>query len=95
MANVIKLSKGLNINLKGKAKGEKMQAPQSTEFAVSPSDFPGVIPKLSVKEGDKVLAGEPLFFNKNKCSDFDSLIGQFIITFYCHKNTSAKSISSL
>lgn len=64
MANVIKLSKGLNINLKGKAKGEKMQAPQSTEFAVSPSDFPGVIPKLSVKEGDKVLAGEPLFFNK-------------------------------
>lgn len=64
MANVIKLSKGLNINLKGKAKGEKMQAPHSTEFAVSPSDFPGVIPKLSVKEGDKVLAGEPLFFNK-------------------------------
>lgn len=64
MANVIKLSKGLSINLKGKAKGEKMQAPQSTEFAVSPSDFPGVIPKLSVKEGDKVLAGEPLFFNK-------------------------------
>lgn len=64
MANVIKLSKGLNINLKGKAKGEKMQAPQSTEFAVSPSDFPGVIPKLSVKECDKVLAGEPLFFNK-------------------------------
>lgn len=64
MANVIKLSKGLNIILKGKAKGEKMQAPQSTEFAVSPSDFPGVIPKLSVKEGDKVLAGEPLFFNK-------------------------------
>ena len=64
MANVIKLSKGLNINLKGKAKGEKMQAPQSTEFAVSPSDFPGVIPKLSVKEGDKVLAGESLFFNK-------------------------------
>ncbi len=64
MANVIKLSKGLNINLKGKAKGEKMQTPQSTEFAVSPSDFPGVIPKLSVKEGDKVLAGEPLFFNK-------------------------------
>lgn len=64
MANVIKLSKGLNINLKGKAKGEKMQAPQSTEFAVSPSDFPGVIPKLSVKEGDKVLAGDPLFFNK-------------------------------
>ncbi len=64
MANVIKLSKGLNINLKGKAKGEKMQAPQSTEFAVSPSDFPGVVPKLSVKEGEKVLAGEPLFFNK-------------------------------
>ena len=64
MANVIKLSKGLNINLKGKAKGEKMHTPRSEEYAVSPSSFPGVIPKLSVKEGDTVLAGEALFYNK-------------------------------
>lgn len=68
MANVIKLSKGLNINLKGKAKSEKTLTSPSDEYALSPSAFPGVIPKLSVKEGDKVLAGEPLFYNK-ACPD--------------------------
>lgn len=68
MANVIKLRKGLNINLKGNARKEKAATAVSEEYALSPSDFPGVTPKLSVKEGDHVLAGEPLFYNK-ACPD--------------------------
>lgn len=68
MANVIKLRKGLNINLKGKARKAKAATAVSEEYALSPSDFPGVTPKLSVKEGDHVLAGEPLFYNK-ACPD--------------------------
>lgn len=65
MANVIKLHKGLNINLKGKAKDEKVVIRSSYEFALSPSDFPGIIPRVAVKEGDHILAGEALFYNKN------------------------------
>lgn len=68
MANVIKLRKGLNINLKGKARKAKAATAVSEEYALSPSDFPGVTPKLSVKEGDHVLAGEPLFYSK-ACPD--------------------------
>lgn len=65
MANVIKLRKGLNINLKGKAKNEKVSVKRSDEYGVAPSDFPGIIPKVAVKEGDHVLAGDALFYNKN------------------------------
>lgn len=64
MANVIKLRKGLDINLAGKAVKEKVATPQSSLFGLSPLSFPGITPKLSVKEGDHVLAGEPLFVSK-------------------------------
>ncbi len=33
-------------------------------FAFKPPDFPGLIPKLNVRPGDKVLAGTPLFHDK-------------------------------
>ena len=64
MANVIKLRNGLDINLAGKAVKEKVATPQSSIFGLSPLSFPGITPKLSVKEGDHVLAGEPLFASK-------------------------------
>lgn len=64
MANVIKLRKGLDINLAGKAVKEKVATPHSSLFGLSPLSFPGITPKLSVKEGDHVLAGEPLFVSK-------------------------------
>ncbi len=68
MANVIKLRKGLDINLAGKAVKERVATPQSSLFGLSPLSFPGITPKLSVKEGDHVLAGEPLFVSK-QCSE--------------------------
>lgn len=65
MANVIKLRKGLNINLKGKAAPQKTHIGISAEYALVPDDFVGVTPKVVVKEGDCVKAGDALFVNKN------------------------------
>ncbi len=65
MANVIKLRKGLDINLKGKAEEKKIQLKSNGRYALVPDDFEGVVPKVVVKEGDKVKAGDALFVNKN------------------------------
>ena len=65
MANVIKLRKGLDINLKGKAEETKIQLKSNGKYALVPDDFEGVVPKVVVREGDKVLAGDALFVNKN------------------------------
>lgn len=65
MANVIKLRKGLDINLKGKAEETKILLKSSGKYALVPDDFEGVVPKVVVKEGDKVKAGDALFVNKN------------------------------
>ncbi len=65
MANVIKLRKGLDINLKGKAsKDVTLHATKVEEFALVPEGFVGVTPKLAVHEGDHVNAGDALFVNK-------------------------------
>ena len=65
MANVIKLRKGLNINLKGRAAETKLPLNQSAEYALCPADFTGIVPKVVVKENDVVKAGDALFINKN------------------------------
>ena len=64
MANVIKLHKGLDINLKGRAIEQKIQLKSNGKYALMPDDFEGVTPKVVVKEGDKVQAGDALFVNK-------------------------------
>ena len=64
MANVIKLRKGLNINLKGNATEQKRSIPACDEYALSPECFEGMVPKVVVREGDKVKAGDTLFVNK-------------------------------
>lgn len=64
MSSSVKLKRGLDIRIKGDA--EKIIAPEvvSAYYGVKPVDFPGLTPKLNVKNGDKVLAGTPLFHNK-------------------------------
>ena len=62
--NLIKLSKGLDIHLQGKAEEKKIQLKSNGKYALMPDDFEGVTPKVVVKEGDKVKAGEALFVNK-------------------------------
>ena len=65
MANVIKLRKGLDINLKGKAsKDVALQVAPTSEYALVPEAFVGVTPKVVVREGDHVNAGDALFVNK-------------------------------
>ena len=64
MANVIKLRKGLDINLKGKAAEQKFPVKAAAQYALVPDDFVGMIPKVVVREGDHVKAGDALFVNK-------------------------------
>ena len=65
MSKIIKLRKGLDVNLQGQAEKMSVQLPTASEYAVSPLDFEGVTPKMLVKVGDVVKAGTPLFFSKN------------------------------
>lgn len=65
MSQDIKIRKGLNIRMKGKAEQLYASAAQADVYAVKPTDFAGITPKLLVKEGDKVLAGTPLFYSKD------------------------------
>lgn len=64
MSKVIRIKKGLDIKLKGEA--EKITvSPESVDTVlVSPLDFHGSVPKLSVSVGDNVKAGTPLFYDK-------------------------------
>lgn len=63
MANTIRIKKGLNINLIGEAKKE-ITGIEAGLFAIKPTDFTGVFPRLMVKAGDVVKAGTPLFVDK-------------------------------
>ena len=64
MANVIKLHKGLDINLKGKPAEELLEVKIPETYALVPDDFHGIIPKVVVKEQDYVKAGDTLFVDK-------------------------------
>lgn len=64
MSKVIRLKKGLDINLAGEAEKVLTTAPLSVTYAVVPDDFKGVTPKLLVKVDDEVKAGTSLFFDK-------------------------------
>ncbi|RMG82289.1 MAG: Na(+)-translocating NADH-quinone reductase subunit A [Bacteroidetes bacterium] len=60
----IKIKRGGTINLKGKAQKQLSEAPFPSSFAIKPPDFHGVTPKLTVRQGDEVKAGDIIFFDK-------------------------------
>ena len=62
------IKKGVNIKLEGTAERVYANIETPDNYMVKPSDFPGLIPKLSVKIGDKVQAGSSLFFDKENPS---------------------------
>lgn len=64
MVKVFKLRKGLDINLKGKADKVKVKIGIGDDVALSPDSFQGITPKVVVREGDHVKAGDILFVNK-------------------------------
>nr|WP_302148397.1 Na(+)-translocating NADH-quinone reductase subunit A [Bacteroides intestinalis] len=65
MANVIKLRKGLDINLKGAAAQELVSVKEPGFYSLVPDDYAGITPKVVVKEQEYVMAGGPLFIDKN------------------------------
>lgn len=64
MSNNIDLKKGLNIPIAGDAALETKKTIAPDVVAVKPTDFKGFIPRLLVKEGDKVSAGSPVLADK-------------------------------
>ena len=65
MGKFIRLKKGFDINLAGKAAPTLATSDQPETFAIKPTDFFGVyMPKVVLKEGDTVQAGSPLFHDK-------------------------------
>ena len=62
------LLKGHNLKLKGKPSKKIIEVPQGDFFAVHPSQYKGMKPKLLVKKGSAVKIGTPLFFDKTKDS---------------------------
>ena len=65
MSKDIKIKKGLDIKLKGAAEKATENAIISNTCTVRPEDFHGVIPKLLFKVGEKVKAGQALFYDKS------------------------------
>lgn len=64
MSKVIKLKRGLDIKLNGEAEKVVLPAGGCTLYAVKPTDFRALTPRLSVKVGDQVKAGDALFTDK-------------------------------
>lgn len=65
MSKDIRIKKGLNINLIGAAEQTTTKAVSSNIYALNLEDFHGITPKMFLKEGAEVKAGEPIFYNKN------------------------------
>ena len=65
MTKQIRLRKGLDLRLKGRAKEKTVPQEPSKLYGLVPDDFVGIIPRLKVKPGDHVKVGDTLFVNKN------------------------------
>ena len=64
MSNNIYLKKGLDLPISGEAAQSTKKVIVPDVVAVKPTDFRGLVPKLLVREGDKVLAGTPVLADK-------------------------------
>lgn len=60
----IKLKKGLDIPMDGKAALTYGSARRPNIYKIVPDQYAGLTPKLMVKEGEEVKAGSPLFHDK-------------------------------
>ena len=64
MSKDIKIKKGLTIRLKGEADKTISSAPRSRTFVIKPSNFHLITPKMVVKEGTRLNAGDVVFYSK-------------------------------
>ena len=61
----IKIKKGLDINIAGAVPaGTTPSVCRTATAAIIPDDFTGIIPKMELREGDPVKAGQPIFHSK-------------------------------
>ena len=65
MSKNIKIKQGLNIKMPGEAEKILSELHLPETCAEKPTNFINLIPKLLVKQGEEVLAGTPLFYDKN------------------------------
>ena len=64
MSNNIYLKKGLDLPISGSAAQNTKKVIVPDVVSVKPTDFRSLVPKLLVREGDKVLAGTPVLADK-------------------------------
>ena len=65
MSKLVKLKKGFDIKLVGKAEKKLVDFSPAKTYAIKPTDFIGMQrPKVLVNEGDTVKAGTPIMFDK-------------------------------
>ncbi len=64
MSKTLRIKKGVDIRLAGAPSTECAAAPAPKVVAIQPPDYPGLTPKLAVKAGDAVSAGDALVFDK-------------------------------
>lgn len=65
MPDTITIRKGLDIPIGGAAELRLTDARSITTYAVKPTDFIGLAPRLTVEEGDTVCVGDALFVDKH------------------------------
>lgn len=56
---------GLDIPIAGQASGQPVALEAPATVAYCPVEFKGIVPRTSVKEGERVKRGSPLFFSKS------------------------------
>ena len=64
MGKNVKIKRGMDIPLEGKPSTHIHAISCSTTFAIKPTDFKGLIPKLRIKQGEEVSVGDCLFTDK-------------------------------
>jgi Na+-transporting NADH:ubiquinone oxidoreductase subunit A len=65
MSSSVIIKRGFDIRMQGSPERILSNMAEPQLYAVKPTDFPGLVPKLSVRAGDHVLAGSPLFHDKH------------------------------
>ncbi len=83
MSKTIKIRRGLDIPLKGEADKVKTNVERPDSFSIKPTDFHGLVPKMTVKEGESVKAGTVIFHDKvkesiNYCSPVSGVISAIV-----------------
>jgi|TARA_B110000914_G_scaffold226452_1_gene251558 Na+-transporting NADH:ubiquinone oxidoreductase subunit A len=68
MSKDIRLRKGADLNLVGRAEKKINEKSKSDLFAIQPDDFFALTPKLIVKEGEEISKGSPIFYDKKNPS---------------------------